>query len=86
MQRAVRKGDWKLIRYPLVDVTQLFHLQDDPHELLNLADDPDYSMILSEMTTHVRHEQQCWSDPDPLEVADPMPAEVDVETFFRSPK
>ncbi len=36
-QRAVRDERWKLIRYPQVDVTQLFDLQEDPHELKNLA-------------------------------------------------
>ena len=38
VQRAVRHGDWKLIRYPKVNVTQLFDLRDDPDELNNLAD------------------------------------------------
>ena len=34
----VRQGDWKLIRYPQVDVTQLFNLRDDPAEMHNLCD------------------------------------------------
>jgi arylsulfatase A-like enzyme len=37
-QRAVRQGDWKLIRYPQVNVTQLFNLRDDPAEIHNLCD------------------------------------------------
>jgi arylsulfatase A-like enzyme len=37
-QRAVRQGDWKLIRYPQVDVTQLFNLRDDPAEIHNVCD------------------------------------------------
>jgi len=37
-QRAVRQGDWKLIRYPEVDVTQLFNLRDDPAEMHNVCD------------------------------------------------
>lgn len=36
--RAVRTADWKLIRYPERDHTQLFHLQTDPLELNNLAE------------------------------------------------
>jgi arylsulfatase A-like enzyme len=37
-QRAVRQGDWKLIRYPQVNVSQLFNLRDDPEEMHNLCD------------------------------------------------
>jgi arylsulfatase A-like enzyme len=32
VQRAVRRGRWKLIRYPQVDKTQLFDLETDPCE------------------------------------------------------
>ena len=35
--RAIREGDWKLIRYPERDFTQLFNLKADPFELNNLA-------------------------------------------------
>ena len=38
VQRAVRQGDWKLIRYPQVNKTQLFDLRDDPHETWDLAE------------------------------------------------
>lgn len=40
VQRAVRTNDWKLVRYPQVNVEQLFNLTDDPDEQENLADDP----------------------------------------------
>ena len=40
VMRAVRRGDWKLIRYPQVRKTQLFDLANDPHELHDLSDDP----------------------------------------------
>ena len=40
--RAVRDQEWKLIRYPQIDVTQLFHLKKDPHELHDLAENPEY--------------------------------------------
>jgi arylsulfatase A-like enzyme len=36
--RAIREGDWKLIRYPERDFTQLFNLKSDPDELINLAE------------------------------------------------
>lgn len=38
VQRAVRKGDWKLIRYPRVNMTQLFNVRTDPDEMHNVAD------------------------------------------------
>ena len=37
-QRAIREGDWKLIRYPQVDVTQLFNLREDPNEIDNVLE------------------------------------------------
>jgi arylsulfatase A-like enzyme len=36
-QRAITTRDWKLIRYPHVDQTQLFNLPEDPYETNNLA-------------------------------------------------
>jgi arylsulfatase A-like enzyme len=36
--RAIREGNWKLIRYPERDFTQLFNLKEDPFELNNLAE------------------------------------------------
>ncbi len=36
-QRSVREGDWKLIRYPQVNVTQLFNLRADPNEIHSLS-------------------------------------------------
>ena len=42
--RSVRKGDWKLIKYDVMDgkvrKTQLFNLKDNPHELLREHHDP----------------------------------------------
>jgi arylsulfatase A-like enzyme len=82
VQRAVRRGEWKLIRYPQVDVTQLFNLSDDPHETRNLADDPRHAGQTTEMLHLLKGEQAAWGDSQPLEVAAPKPAAVDVETFF----
>jgi arylsulfatase A-like enzyme len=82
VQRAVRWGEWKLIRYPQVDVTQLFNLRDDPHEMHSLADDPQYADKVTEMTALLKAEQTQWDDTQPLTVENPQPAAVDVETFF----
>ena len=37
VQRSIRDGRWKLIRYPQINKTQLFDLQTDPFELHDLA-------------------------------------------------
>ena len=62
--RTVRKGDWKLIKYDMMDggvrETQLFNIAENPHEYLpkhemsgvmetNLASDPKYYEKLKEM-------------------------------------
>jgi len=48
-QRAVRDGRWKLIRYPDIDHSQLFDLQNDPDELVNLASQPEHAGTISRL-------------------------------------
>jgi arylsulfatase A-like enzyme len=74
-QRAVRDQRWKLIRYPLVDKTQLFDLQADPHELNNLAYQGSQAAKVAEMLGVLAREQQHYGDAAPLKVDDPGPAE-----------
>ena len=73
-QRAVRDQRWKLIRYPLVDQTQLFDLQADPHELTNLAGKPEHAAKVTEMTALLAQEMAAHADTAPLKVANPKPA------------
>jgi arylsulfatase A-like enzyme len=73
-QRAVRNERWKLIRYPLVNVTQLFDLSIDPLELENLSDKPEHADKLKEMTFLLEKEMKTYGDDAPLVVADPAPA------------
>ena len=74
-QRAIRDDRWKLIRYPLVDRTQLFDLDADPHELNNLAYAPQYAEKVREMTATLEAEMARYADHSPLRVANPKPAE-----------
>ena len=73
-QRAIRNDRWKLIRYPLVDQTQLFDLSVDPHELNNLADQLGYAPKIVELMQLLKQQMSYWSDPFPLSVAHPNPA------------
>ena len=75
VQRAVRDDRWKLIRYPHVNVTQLFDLRADPHELANLADKPEHAGKVQKMLALLRKEMASYDDTTPLHVANPKPAE-----------
>jgi arylsulfatase A-like enzyme len=85
VQRAVRKDDWKLIRYPKVNYTQLFNLRDDPDELKNLAMDPAQTKKVREMMDLLAQQQKLFSDTAPLVIDNPQPAKVD-ESFFKNAK
>ena len=74
VQRAIRTDRWKIIRYPQVDVTQLFDLKNDPHELNNLAGEPEYAARLKEMLALLAKAQKKCGDTCPLTVANPKPA------------
>lgn len=73
-QRAIRDERWKLIRYPLVDRTQLFDLGADPHELNNLADRPGQAAKVAGLMALLTREMGSHADPFPLSVANPQPA------------
>ena len=71
-QRAIRDQRWKLIRYPLINVTHLFDLQNDPYEMNDVsAQNPDTVM---EMLTLLSAEMKQCDDPIPLVVDNPKPA------------
>jgi arylsulfatase A-like enzyme len=74
-QRAIRDDRWKLIRYPLVDRTQLFDLHSDPLESHNLAEKPEHLSKVQELMALLEKEMQSRDDKTPLVVTNPMPAE-----------
>ena len=84
LQRAVRRGPWKLIRYPHVDVTQLFNLEDDPHETKDLAADPAHADRMKALLAMMAEQQKLFGDEAPLTVPKPKPAKVDL-AFFKNP-
>jgi arylsulfatase A-like enzyme len=78
-QRAIRDDRWKLIRYPEVDVTQLFDVQADPHELTNLAAaQPDR---VATMLAHLAKRQTEFGDTQPLTAPNPKPAAITAEAL-----
>jgi arylsulfatase A-like enzyme len=75
-QRSVRTDEWKLIRYPHVNYTQLFNMKDDPDELHDLARDPKYADKVEQMTKLLEEQQKEWGDKQPLTSAKPQPFEI----------
>lgn len=51
--RMIRSGDLKLIYYPCGNRTQLFNVEEDPWELVDLADDPCYAAERAWMVTRL---------------------------------
>ena len=84
LQRAVRRGRWKLLRYPQINKTQLFDLREDPHETKNLADDPAHVDRVKELMALMAQQQKLFGDTQPLASADPKSAAVNLE-FFKGP-
>ncbi|GIZ09785.1 sulfatase-like hydrolase/transferase [Flavobacterium sp. UMI-01] len=79
--RTVKKGDWKLIKYDVMDgtvrETQLFNLKENPNEYLpehhkkgemetNLATNPKYAKKLAEMEALLAEQMKAHDDPYPL--------------------
>jgi len=74
LQRAFRDERWKLIRYPQVNVTQLFDLQTDPDEMRDLSSDPAHADRTSRMLSALSSAQKHYGDDQPLTIPNPKPA------------
>lgn len=64
IQRALRVGRWKVIRYPAIDRTQLFDLEADPDEMIDLSGTPEHAQTLAQMLSRLRKFR--------IEAADPL--------------
>jgi len=73
-QRAITDGRWKLIRYPLIDKTQLFDLESDPREQNDLAQVREHADRIESLLSKLAQTQAEYADPAPLRVEDPRPA------------
>jgi arylsulfatase A-like enzyme len=77
VQRAVRDDRWKVIAYPQVNKVQLFDLQDDPHEIKDLANDPAFASQRDRMLEVLRQAQAEAADHQALTSDKPQPLEFD---------
>ncbi|MCW3095881.1 MAG: hypothetical protein JWL77_1499 [Chthonomonadaceae bacterium] len=62
LQRMVRDHEWKLILYPKAGKTQLFHIDRDPWEQHNLADEARYHATIKDYTDLLRKLQKDLDD------------------------
>lgn len=83
--RAVRTREWKLIRYPERDFTQLFNLVNDPLELNNLALDVKYESKTEEMCNLIKDWQKIVNDTVPFKAVKILPLEYDHTKLVRKP-
>jgi Arylsulfatase A and related enzymes len=58
LQRMIRSEQYKLIVYPEINQVQLFDLLSDPYETINIADNPDYKEIKSELINALIEKQK----------------------------
>ena len=70
-QRAVSDGRLKLHVYPHINHRLLFDLFNDPHELTNLATDPNHATELRNLEGLMETWRKRLGDPHPLQVANP---------------
>jgi len=74
-QRAIRDEEWKLIRYPQINRTQLFNLKKDPWEMRDLSREDEHQDRIQSMTALLASEQKNLGDDLPLTSDNPKPAE-----------
>lgn len=83
--RAVRTSDWKLIRYPERDYTQLFNLKNDPLEINNFANNPEYQSKVNEMMDTLIAWQKEVGDTVQLTAKTILPMEYDPTKYKQKP-
>ncbi|MBU2881489.1 sulfatase-like hydrolase/transferase [Psychrosphaera sp. B3R10] len=85
-QRMVRTDDFKYIYYPMINETQLFDLQNDPEELVNVATNPKYTKQLVEMQSKLKELMTKYNDPVVLDSPKRSYSEAGFNTDAWSPK
>lgn len=83
--RAVRDHRYKLIRYPQINHTQLFDLEEDPFELNDLSSSSTHTERVETLMALLSHWQQKLGDSQELTVASPRSKKVDLTGKKRTP-
>ena len=86
VQRSIRDQDWKLFRYPKINLSQLFDLKSDPREMKNLADDPQHAQKLKQMLALLEKAQKEYGDTCPLTSEKPAEAAWSPEKVEKKPE
>ena len=70
-QRMVTVDGWKLIAYPNIGVMRLYHLDEDPMEMSDLAANPEFALKLKQLTVQLESLMDELDDPmSSLDAAD----------------
>jgi arylsulfatase A-like enzyme len=83
--RAVRTDEWKMIRYPQRNYTQLFNLKKDPLEINNLANLPEYKAKVEEMMALLLEGYKATDDTATLYPKKFLPLEYDFTKLKQQP-
>ncbi len=73
-QRMIAQGDWKMISYPAAKKLRLFNTAKDPHEMHDLAGNPEYAAKLKALKAELKVLQKEMGDE--LDIDNPVPAKV----------
>ncbi len=77
VQRSIQTDRWKLIRYPQINKTQLFDLQNDPDEIKDLTAEAEHAERVKDLTKSLEMLQKEFDDKQSLSTDKPMPLKVE---------
>ena len=83
--RSVRDDRFKLVRWPRIHKTQLFDLQNDPHERNDLASASGHQARIEQMTRQLIALQREFDDTQPLTDENTIPEQIDLQAVKRKP-
>jgi choline-sulfatase len=73
LQRAITEDGWKLIAYPKAKAFRLYHMAEDPQEMLDLANKPEHEAKLRQLFEALLKLAKSLNDPLDLRAAFAQP-------------